>query len=73
MGFQDVVFLPPCWSYTTYLKNCCRGESPGTTTCQKNLVRGKQGHAPVKYFRPNKASFVSVECHGNGRIAINMM
>ena len=43
MGFQDVVFLPFRASFfTTFLKNCGRGESLETSTCLKTVVGGKQ-------------------------------
>ena len=67
MGFQDVAFLHSKSSFsTTFLKNRGRGESLVTTTCLKTLVKGKQKHAPVKYFCFNKAPFIgSVELHGD--------
>ena len=49
MGFEDVAFLPSQASFsTTFLKNCGRSVSLGTTTCPKTVVGGKQGHAPSK-------------------------
>ena len=51
MGFQDVAFLPSRDSvYTTFHKNCGRGESLGTATYLSSVVGGKQGHAPCKIF-----------------------
>ena len=58
MDFQDVVFLPSqATFYTTFLTNCGRGESPGTTTRLKTVVGGKQGHAPCRMISLHKASF----------------
>ena len=50
MGFQDGAYLPPprASSSTTCLKNCGRGESPGTTTSHKTVVGGRQGHTACK-------------------------
>ena len=49
MGLQDVVFLPLRASfYTTFIKNCGRGEIVGTTMCVKTVFGGRQGHAPCK-------------------------
>ena len=49
MGFQDVSFLPSKASFsTTFPKNCNTGESLRTTTYNKTVVGGKQGHAPCK-------------------------
>ena len=57
MGFQDVVFLSSRASFsTTFLKNCGRGESLGTTTYLKAFVGLSKGILPVKYFRSNKTS-----------------
>ena len=53
-----------CFS-ATFLKNCGRAESLGVTTCPKTVAGGKQGHAPVKYFRSNKVYFLSVKFHGD--------
>ena len=47
--------------FTTFLKDCGRGESLGTTTCLKPVVGGKQGHAPCRM----QPLFVSVEFHGD--------
>ena len=46
MGFQVLAFLPSgaCFQ-TTFLKNCGRGESFGTTMCPKTVDGGKHGHA----------------------------
>ena len=67
MGFQDVVLLPSRASFsTTFLKNCGRGESLGTTTCLITVVGGKQGHARCKIpLLQQSLFFVSVEfiCH----------
>ena len=66
MGFQDIAFLPTRASFsTTFLKNCGRGESLGTTTCPKTVVGVSKGMLPVKYFCSNKAFFVSVIFHGD--------
>ena len=49
-SFQDVAFLPPSRASfcTTVLKNCGRGESLWTTTYNRTVVVGKQGHAPCR-------------------------
>ena len=58
MGLQDVAFLPSRASfYTTFLKNCGRGEILGTTTCHKTVVGDKPGFLHLKYFCSNKSSF----------------
>ena len=42
VGFQDIVFLPSRASvFTTFLKNCGRGESLKTSTCPKTVFWGK--------------------------------
>ena len=62
-GFQDVEYLPSRASFfTTFLKNCGRGESLRTTTCLKAVVGVSKGMLPVKYV-PIKPLFVSVEFH----------
>ena len=60
MGFQGVAFLPSraCF-FTTFMKNCGRGESLGATTCGKWVVGVSTGMFPVKYFCSNNASFFS--------------
>ena len=46
MRLQEVVFQPFRVSFsTTFLKQCGRGESLGTTTCLRYVVGGKQGYA----------------------------
>ena len=57
IGFWDVTFLPTraCFS-TTFLNNCGRGESIGTTTCLKTVVGVGKCMIPVEYFHSNKAS-----------------
>ena len=58
MGFQDVAFLPFRSGFsTTFPINCGRVEGHGTTTCLIAVAGGRQGHAPVKYFRSIKSSF----------------
>ena len=57
MTYQDIAFLPSRASfYTTFHKNCDRGESLGITTSYKNEVEGKQGCAPCKLLLLHKAS-----------------
>ena len=65
MCFVDVAFLPPRASFsTTFPKNCGRGGNLGTTTCLKNVVGGKQGHAPCRILLLQKKHlFVSVNFH----------
>ena len=64
MGLQGLAFLPSRVSFsTTYLKNCGSGESIGTIGCLW-LGVGK-GMLHVKYFRSNKASFVSIKFPGD--------
>ena len=47
MDFLDVAPLPSRASvFTTFLTNCGRGESLGTTTCLNPVVGGRQGHTP---------------------------
>ena len=49
MAFQDAASLSSRASFsTTFLKNCGRSESLGTTTCPKTVVECKQWHAPSK-------------------------
>ena len=49
MGLQDVAFLPFQTScYTTFLMNCGKGEILTTATYVRDLIVGKQGHAPCK-------------------------
>ena len=66
IGFQDVVFLSSRASYsTTFLKNCGRGESLGTTTCLKTVVTGSMPlPAPCKILLLQQSLFVSIEFHG---------
>ena len=48
MGFQDMAFLPSRGRFsTTFLKNCGRGKSLGTTTCLKAVVGVSKGMLPV--------------------------
>ena len=57
-GFQEVVFLPSRANLsTTFLMNCGRGESLGTTTRLIAVVGVSKSMFPVKYFCSNKASF----------------
>ena len=67
MDFQDVAFLPSRTRFsTTFLKNCGRDESLGTTTCLKNVVGGKQGHALCNiHLLQQSLFFVSVKFHGD--------
>ena len=66
MGFQGVAFLSSqASSSTTFLENCGRGESLETTTCHKTEVGASTGMLPVKHLPYNKASFASVEFHGD--------
>ena len=46
-AFQSLVF-------TTFLKNCGRGESLGTTLCLKTVVGVSKGMLHVKYYRSTK-------------------
>ena len=39
--------------------NCGRGESLGSATCHRTVVRGRQCMLPVKYFHSNKSSLCS--------------
>ena len=49
MDFLDVAFLLSRASITTtFLKNCGRGESLGTTTCLTTVAGEKHGHAACK-------------------------
>ena len=49
MGFQNVALLPSRASIsTTFLEDCGRGESLGTTKYLKAAIGGKQGHDPCK-------------------------
>ena len=53
--FQDVVFLPSGASFsTTFLKNCGRGESLGSTTCLNAVVGVSKGMLSVEYSCSNK-------------------
>ena len=66
IGCQDVAFLPSKASFsTTFLKNCGRDESLGATTCHETVVVVSKGMLPVKYCNSSRASFVSVEIHGD--------
>ena len=63
MGVHDVKFLPffpsrSSLSTSTFLKNCGRGESLRTTTCDKTVVGGKQGHAPCKILPLQQSIFL---------------
>ena len=59
MGYQDVAFLPSRASFsTTFLKNCGRGESLGTTTFLKTVVGGRQGHAPCEVLLLQQSLFL---------------
>ena len=52
------MFLPSLASFsTTFPINCGRDESLETTTCLKNVVGGKQGHALCKILLLCNASF----------------
>ena len=42
-------------------KNFHGGESLGTTTCLKTVVRGKQGHAPCEIRLLHKAFFCVIQ------------
>ena len=53
-----------CFS-TTFLKNCCRGDSLRTTTCPKTVFGGKQWHAPCKILSLQQSFFMSSEFHGD--------
>ena len=58
MGFQDVTYLSSRASFSnTFLENCGRGESVGTTTYPKTVARVGKGMLPVRHFCSNKASF----------------
>ena len=72
MVFQDVAFLPSRASfYTTFLKYCGRGESLGTTTCLKAVVRVSRDMLSVRYFCSMKPLFVPVEFNGCHKTAYN--
>ena len=63
MDLQDVVNLLLRVSFsTTFPKNCGRGESIRSTTFHRNLVGGRKGMLPVRYFRSNKAYYL---CQSN--------
>ena len=67
MVFLDVAFLPSrAISFTTFLKNCGRGESLGTTTCPKTVARGNQRHATCNICLLQQGlCFVSVDFCGD--------
>ena len=72
MGLQ-VVFLPFRASLSTiFHNNCDRGKSLRTTTCLKSVVGVSMGMFPVKNLRSNKASFASVESHGDHKTVIKL-
>ena len=54
----------------TFIKHCGKGECFRDTTCLKTVVGVSKGMLPVKYLRSNKASFVSVEFHGDHKTHI---
>ena len=57
MSVQDVSILTSRASFsTTFLKNCSRGETLGTTTRLIAVVCVGIGMLSVKYFCSNKAS-----------------
>ena len=59
MGFQDVACLTSRANFSTHFeKNCGRGESFGTTTCGKTVVRGRQGHAPCVILPLQQSPFL---------------
>ena len=53
------------WFFTTFLINCFNAENLMITTCLKTVVGVNKGMLPVIHFCSNKASFVSVEFHGD--------
>ena len=59
MGFQDVAFLPSRASLcATFLRNCDRGESHGTSSCPKVVAGGKHGHAPCNILLDLQGPFL---------------
>ena len=62
-----VVFQPH------FLQICDKGGSLKNTTCLKTVVGVSKGMLPVKYFRSNKASFVSVNLYGDRNTVKKLM
>ena len=56
--FSGCMFLPSRPGlYTTFLKNCGRGESLETPTCPRTVVGVSKGMLAVKFHCPNRACF----------------
>ena len=73
MSVQDAVFLPSRTSFSnTFLKNCGRDKSLGTTTCPKTVVGGKQGHATCNIPLLQQSLFLSAEINGDHKSATKM-
>ena len=71
--FQDVAFLPSSASfYTTFLKNCSKGESFAWATCHRTCGWGKHGCSPFEIHFLKQILFMSVEFHGDNRAAIRL-
>ena len=66
MDIQDVTFLPFGASFPPlFLIIVVDVEALGPPQVIKLWLGVRKGMLPVKYFRSNKASFVSVELHGD--------
>ena len=73
--FQDVAFLPSLMLvFTSFLKNCGRGECLGIATCLKTVIGCRQGGTCSLWntLAPTHLLFVSVEFHGNNTAVAKM-
>ena len=67
----SVPAIPSCF-FTTFLKDCGRGESLWATTYLNTVFGGKQGHALCRILSLQQGFFVLVQFHVDHRNIIKL-